>query len=262
MITFIVYKRRNTFETRACYRSDNRRLRMSNEFIQLALTIQQRFNYDPFLELGPSDLNQMVRNHIVLEPQSRNPLDRFFFKSKLRCTLCNYASSELDQMALHCQRGSHRHNVYKAEFHISESVCAYSISNKIVLEKLEHSIQPMKPSRVLELLASARLVSDLICELCQVCVNDLDRFFLHLTGFGHTERCRRLSAKGFKYFLAYLDPESERIYLFSVTEREIVLDVDSLALLDTPWYGYSHIKQISTLNPNALREFVSVYLNS
>ena len=227
---------------------------MFYEFISLAQSIRLKFAHDPSLDLTPLDLYQMARNYVVLEPMSENARNKMFFKSRLRCLLCAWTCIEVEHMILHCQRGSHRHNVYKAETP-SNSSASESFTSKGVFHAIEAASNPLSPSQVLDLVAASTAVPDLICELCQITVNDIDLFLLHLTGFGHTERRRRLADRGLKYFLAFLNPESERIYLFSVTDREIVRDVNRLVRLQSNWCGYSHIKQVSTLHPSKLREF-------
>lgn len=229
---------------------------MFNEFISLGHSIRLKFAHDPSLDLTPLDLYQMARNYIVLEPMSEDARNKLFYKSRLRCLLCAWTCSDVEHMILHCQRGSHSHNVYKAEIP-SNSSASESVTNKGVFHAIETASNPMSPSRVLDLVAASTAVPNYICELCQITVDDIDLFLLHLIGFGHTDRCRRLAGRGLQYFLAFLNPESERIYLFSVTDREIVRDVNRLVRLQSTWCGYSHIKQVSTLHPSKLREFLT-----
>jgi len=225
-------------------------------FRPLALRIGKKFKSDSSFQLSPLDLYHMARNHVVLEPCPNG----LFYKSRLRCLLCITASLDLDRIIAHCQEISHRHKVYQAELLPAKPA---AIRSDKLFEKTEGtdvivgSRNPVRTAPLFPLFNNANVVQELICQLCQVRAPDFDNFALHLVGFGHRYQCNRLARSGHRYFLAFFNPETKRFYLFSVTDRQILLNFDALEQVGNTCPGHSQIEQISILHPDVLREFIS-----
>lgn len=238
------------------------------------------FQADPDMELTPTDLFHMSENQVVLEPASSS--GPRFYSSVLRCRLCDARYTHLHYMIKHCKSIQHRHRLYKAQLQLSvdatvDSQSARSspapvlylethippprearkemiIPDRYVISCMRSLSEGVSRNELDNILLTAPPVGEYICELCQTCVRDLDRYLLHFSGFGHTERVARLRELGQTYYQAFVDHDSGDIFFLQIPEYSIVEQIPTSDR--RPWYGYANISEISIIQPFLLTNFI------
>jgi hypothetical protein len=246
-------------------------------FVKYAMALRDRFKPDPYLELKPVDLYHMAQNQVVLEPLG--PHKSQFYSSVLRCLLCGPRYTDLESMIAHCHSIDHRRLMYKSQL-VSDaieptreehpvtptqsSVCAKvgtadhnfesGFPDRYVLACMKNRTEGIRRCELENIILTAPPVAEYICELCQICVRDMDRFLLHLSGYGHTARLERLDQLGLEYYQAFLDHDSGEITYLRFPDSRFV---EQIPLDDRQtWYGYANISEVSIIKTEQVRQYI------
>lgn len=213
----------------------------------------------------------MANQRIIVEPSSSDP-----YKSVLCCTVCSFRTDDLLMMQSHCSVISHKSKLYREDLvcvnrpaeplasddkaqpliAVSEQL-APLVANRETLDAILNSNDGMPYEEVVSTIRMCQKVNFFQCELCRINVTDIETFLLHLTGFGHSQRCQRLKTFGSTYYQPFWDSVKSSLFYLCFNDSSIH---DRIQPLTGKLYGYSVVSEISIIPRVVLEQFMSVVM--
>ena len=236
-------------------------------FIRQALAVRRKFRDDASLSLSPWDLHHMSQQHIVVEAAPGN-----YYNSCLTCMVCRFSTDDLLLMQNHSSLLSHKRNLYRMQLepepqtaatHVAEESTSpvlignrhIDVKNGAVLDSIFTCRDGMLYEQAMSLFGRCQRVDYYQCELCEINVADIDKYLLHLTGFGHSTRRMRLLDAGFPLYQALWDPSTSGMYFIRLNDNTLH---ETVGPAKTQMFGYSGVSEISIIPKATLSRFIKL----
>lgn len=232
------------------------------------LEAKDEIESDANMQLGPNELLIMGLNRIVLAPQ----IEGTFAQSQLECSVCKYYTTVWSKMEYHCKLGTHRFYILQVpetkpptEFPLIQPKLIAQVPDpgippifKVPLNRTLESIVDLEPpltsfevfDKFVE--ASSRAIEALICELCCIECSSSAQYKLHIISFPHNSRLQTLQRLKVRYWQAFLNPSTNKLYYLSVPDKQIILDPVKVMNTQSSWYGYKSISKLTRIDPASL----------